>query len=109
MDKHSPAATNGHKTENTGGDEEIINKAKATAAENLKSKYDLDVEITETKLLPEYIAHEVRLQGHVIGANDQHFNITVNYKTDTTSNFAMSPELVNAIKAKGIDPFQDSK
>lgn len=108
MEKHSPNATNNHKAENTAGDEEIITKAKATAAGNLKEKYDLDVEITESKVLPEYIANEVRLQGHVIGANEQHFNITVNYKTNATSNFTMSPELVNALKAKGIDPFQDS-
>lgn len=108
MDKNNPAAANGH-TENAGGDEELINKAKATATENLKSNYDLDVEFTESKVLPGYIANEVRLQGHVRGADEQHFNITVNYKTNATSNFTMSPELVNALKAKGIDPFQNSK
>ena len=88
---------------------EIIDQAKATAIEHLKNKYELDVEITEEKILPAYIADEVRLKGNVIGSKDQYFNITVNYKTNKTSNFAMSPDLVKAIRDKGYEPFIKKK
>ncbi|UNK17363.1 hypothetical protein MNQ98_23245 [Paenibacillus sp. N3/727] len=89
--------------------EEIISQAKTTAIKHLKDKYELDVEITEEKILPAYIADEVRLKGNVIGSKDQYFNITVNYKTNKTSNFAMSPDLVKAIRDKGYEPFIKKK
>lgn len=108
MDKNNNGT---HKSEiaNTTDDEALISQAMTTAINHLKDKYDLDVEITAAKLLPAYIANEVRLEGNVIDNKEQHFNITVNYKTNETSNFGMSPELVTAIKDKGYDPYIKNK
>lgn len=83
----------------------IMDQAKITAMEHLKEKYELDVEITGEQMLPTYVSFSVNLEGNVIGSKDQHFNVSVNYKTNEVSGFAMSPELVEAIKAKGYDPF----
>ncbi|UNK17366.1 hypothetical protein MNQ98_23260 [Paenibacillus sp. N3/727] len=90
-------------------DQEIIEQAKATAIKHLKNKYELDVEFTKAEMLPSYVAHEVILEGTVIGNKEQNFNISVNYKTNETSNFGMSPELVTAIRAKGYEPFIEKK
>lgn len=86
-------------------DAEIIDQAKATAIKHLKDTYELDVEITKAKMLPSYVADEVILEGNVIGSKEQDFGISVNYKTNITSGFSMSPELVAAIRAKGYEPF----
>lgn len=95
----------GCQSTNKADDEAIISQAKTTAINHLKDKYELDVEITEAKILPAYIAHHVRMEGIANGSKDQYFNITVNYKTNETSNFGMSPELVTAIREKGYEPF----
>ncbi len=90
-------------------DEKIIEQAKATAIKHLKSKYELEVEITKAKMLPTYVAIEVILEGNVIGNEDQSFGISVNYETNQTSDFSMSPELVEAIRTKGYEPFDKEK
>ncbi|WP_106766502.1 hypothetical protein [Paenibacillus faecalis] len=90
-------------------DEKIIEQAKATAIKHLKAEYELEVEITEEKILPDYIAQKVILEGNVVGNKEQNFSITVNYTTNETSNFGMSPELVEAIRAKGYEPFDKKK
>ncbi|WP_249435947.1 hypothetical protein [Paenibacillus sp. Marseille-Q4541] len=87
----------------------LITQAKITAIQYLKDKYELDVEITGQEVLPGYITSKVLLEGNVVGSTEQHFNISVDYKTNETSNFAMSPELVAAIRAKGYDPFIKKK
>ncbi|WP_208918207.1 hypothetical protein [Paenibacillus uliginis] len=43
-------------TKNSSNEEKIIDQAKATAIKHLKNKYELDVEITQSKMLPSYIA-----------------------------------------------------
>ena len=92
---------------NNGYNEEdkIINHAKAMPIKHLKNKYELDVEIKEAQMLPAYVADQFIMEGNVIGSKEQDFNIAVNYKTNETLNFAMSPELVAAIRAKGYEPF----
>lgn len=94
-----------HNLEKKMNNQAIIDQAKFTAVEHLKEKYELDVEITGEQMLPTYVSYRVSLEGNVIGNKDQHFNISVNYKTNEVSNFGMSPELVEALKAKGYDPF----
>ncbi|WP_052759502.1 hypothetical protein [Paenibacillus sp. DMB20] len=78
---------------NNGYNEEdkIINHAKATAIKHLKDKYELDVEITEAKMLPKYIAHEVILEGNVIGSKEQDFGISVNYEKKRSIIFQHEP------------------
>ncbi|NMO95547.1 hypothetical protein [Paenibacillus lemnae] len=87
-------------------DQGIIDKAKTIAVKHLRDEYELDVEITGEKLLPQYINIEVILEGNVIGNKEQHFSISVNYQTNETFNFGMSPELVAAIRANGYDPYE---
>ncbi|MDO7907649.1 hypothetical protein Q5741_14660 [Paenibacillus sp. JX-17] len=82
-----------------------IEQAKATAIQYFKDQYGLDVEITEEKKLPTYVSSEIAMEGHVAGHKEQSFNISVNYKDNTTKNFVMSPELEQAIRDQGHDPF----
>ncbi|NMO95574.1 hypothetical protein HII30_07220 [Paenibacillus lemnae] len=89
--------------------EELQTQAEETAKQSLKEKYDIEVEITKSRVLPEHIANEVRLEGHVQGDDKQFFNITVNYETNETSNFSMSPELVEHLREKGYEPFDSKK
>lgn len=88
------------------GNKDTMNETKAIAIQFFKEKYNLDVEITNQKKLPSYVASEVDLEGHVVGHEDQSFNISVNYKTQKTSGFVMSPELEKAILANGFDPYK---
>ncbi|GAB6991652.1 hypothetical protein [Paenibacillus pini] len=84
---------------------DLMKEAKTIAVQHLKEKYEIDVEITKQKMLPTYVNDEITMEGHVIGHPDQSFNIAVDYKEKKTMNFAMSPELVSAIRAKGHEPF----
>ncbi|WP_234032664.1 hypothetical protein [Paenibacillus faecalis] len=96
-------------TNSDNKDEKIIEQAKATAIKHLKAEYELEVEITGEKKLPDYIAQKVIFEGNVVGNKEQHFSITVNYTTNETSNFGMSPELVEMIKTEGYEPFDKEK
>lgn len=94
-----------HNLEKKMNNQAIIDQAKITAVEHLKEKYELDVEITGEQILPTYVSYRVSLEGNVIGSKEQNFNVSVNYKTNEVLGFAMSPELVATIRAKGYDPF----
>lgn len=98
---------NSNKTNNSdinddikNNDDELMNQARETAIKFFKEKYDLEVEITNQKKMPSYVADEIDVEGYVIGHKDQTFNISVNYKTLQTKNFVMSPELKKVIEAK---------
>ncbi|MCT1403562.1 hypothetical protein M4D81_31650 [Paenibacillus sp. p3-SID867] len=84
----------------TNNDDELMSQARETAIQFFKEKYDLDVEVTNQKKMPTYVADEIDVEGYVIGHKDQTFNISVNYKTLQTKNFVMSPELKKVIQAK---------
>ena len=86
-------------------EDEIIERAKATAIKHLKNKYELDVEITKTEMLPSYVSQSVVLEGNVMESKEQYFTMSVNYEKNEVFYFGMSPELVAAIRAKGHEPF----
>ncbi|WP_106766505.1 hypothetical protein [Paenibacillus faecalis] len=97
-----------HVTE-SAKNKDIIEKAKATAMKYLKNKYKLDVEITKDKIHPTHVATAVVLEGNVIGNKNEFFTISVNYKSNEIRYLSMSPELVEAIRAKGYDPYIKQK
>lgn len=86
--------------EATNNDDQLMSQARETAIQFFKEKYDLEVEVTNQKKLPAYVADEIDVEGYVVGHKDQTFNISVNYKTLQTKNFVMSPELEKVIQAK---------
>ncbi|WP_342434822.1 hypothetical protein MHH57_03255 [Paenibacillus sp. FSL H7-0442] len=95
---------------NKDEDAELISKAKATAVQYLKEKYELDVEITYAKKFPPYVTNKVDISGNVIGHAEEDFTISVNYENQETSNFAISPELKKVLIENGTYPgFQDKK
>ncbi|MBE0343103.1 hypothetical protein E4V51_21510 [Paenibacillus sp. 28ISP30-2] len=85
---------------NKDEDAELISKAKATAIEHMKDKYGLDVEITYAKKMPAYVVFKVNFKGNVVGHEEQTFGISVDYKTQETSNFMISPELKKVLSGK---------
>jgi len=82
-----------------------MQEAKNLAIQYLKDEYGLDVEITDQERLAKYISPKIMMKGHVKGKPEESFNISVDYEDKKTTDFVMSPELVKAIRAKGIDPF----
>lgn len=80
--------------------EGIMSDARATAIQFFKEKYNLDVEITNEEMMPSIVANKVNLEGFVIEHPEQTFKISVDYKTNETSNFVMNPELKKAIKSE---------
>lgn len=99
---------NSNKNNNTSGitdditnhDDELMSQTRETAIQFFKEEYDLEIEITNQKKMPTYVADEIDVEGYVIGHKDQTFNISVNYKTFQTKNFVMSPELKKVIQSK---------
>ncbi|WP_262384822.1 hypothetical protein [Paenibacillus terrae] len=89
---------------NKNEDAELISKAKATAVKHMKDKYGLDVEITDAKKMPTYVVYKVNFKGNVLGREEQTFGISVDYKTQETSNFLYSPELKTVLMEKGYKP-----
>ncbi|MFE0559246.1 hypothetical protein ACFW1P_25315 [Paenibacillus sp. NPDC058910] len=81
------------------GNEEtaIIEEAQEVAIRHFKDEYDLEVRITKQEMLPSYVASQVNMEGHVVGKEEQRFNISVNYKDWTTLNTFLSPELNDAL------------
>lgn len=73
----------------------IIEKAQEVAITHFKEEYGLEVKITKQEMLPTYVASQVNMEGHVIGEEEQRFNISVNYKDWTTLNTFLSPELAD--------------
>lgn len=91
-------------TDKNSNDQDIMNEAKSIAIQYFKDKYNLDVEITNQKKLPTYVASEIDVEGHVVGHKDQSFIISVNYKTQKTDNIMVSPEFKQEIINRGFDP-----
>ena len=79
---------------------DIMSDAKTTAIQFFKEKYNLDVEITNEEMMPSIVANKVNFEGFVIDHPEQTFKISVDYKTNETSNFVMNPELKKAIKSE---------
>ncbi|WP_127594775.1 hypothetical protein [Paenibacillus lautus] len=75
----------------------IIEEAQAVAITHFIEEYGLEVRITKQEMLPTYVASQVNMEGHVVGEEEQRFNISVNYKDWTTLNTILSPELNNAL------------
>ncbi|MFK4303251.1 hypothetical protein ABH892_003371 [Paenibacillus sp. RC254] len=84
-------------------DAELTSKAKATAVQYLKEAYGIDVEITYEHKLPKYVAYSINFKGNVKGQKEQTFDISVNYKTQETSDFIISPELEKVLLEKGYE------
>ncbi|WP_025684363.1 hypothetical protein [Paenibacillus maysiensis] len=94
---------------NTDEDAELIHKAKDTAVQYLKDKYKLNVEITYAKKrFPTYVKSKVDINGNVIGRAEEDFTISVNYETQETSDFAISPELEKVLIENGTYPNTNS-
>jgi hypothetical protein len=93
-----PVNNNQATTDNSS--DEVITKAKTTAVEHFKEKYDLDVEITKEEMMPSIVADKVNLEGFVVDHPEQTFKISVDFNTGETSNFVMNPELRKAIKGE---------
>lgn len=94
MDKNTPPENS------SSSNQDIMSDAKTTAIQFFKEKYNLDVEITNEEMMPTIVANKVNLEGFVIDHPEQTFKISVDYKTNETSNFAMNPELKKAIKGE---------
>ena len=47
----------------TNNDDKLMSQAKETAIQFFKEKYDLDVEVTNQKKLPTYVADEIDVEG----------------------------------------------
>nr|WP_238354045.1 hypothetical protein [Paenibacillus sp. 23TSA30-6] len=69
----------------------------------MKDKYGLDVEITYEHKLPTYVAYSINFKGNVKGQKGQTFDISVDYKTQKTSDFIISSELEKVLLKKGYD------
>ncbi|KJD46410.1 hypothetical protein [Paenibacillus terrae] len=87
---------------NKDEDAELISKAKATAVQYLKETYGIDVEITYAKKMPTYVADKIDFEGNVKGHKEQTFDISVDYNTQKTSNFLISPELKKVLPDKKL-------
>lgn len=94
---------NGDNQEPATEEQALLDQAKETVIQYFKEQFDLEVQITGAKKVPSFVADEIDVEGFVKGHEDQTFNLSVNYNTQETKNFVMSPELKEALEA------QDSK
>jgi C4-dicarboxylate-specific signal transduction histidine kinase len=78
----------------------IIEEAQKVAITHFQEEYGLEVQITKQEMLPTYVASQVNMEGHVVGEEEQRFNISVNYKDWSTLNTFLSPELNDALNSK---------
>lgn len=85
--------------------EALFAEAESHAIPYLKEKFDLEVVITSRKLLPTMALSQVAMDGYVKGHEEQTFGISYDYKDKVVEDFIMSPEIVEAIRAKGYDPY----
>jgi len=83
----------------------LFQEAEASVIQHFKQKFELDVVITSKELLPEMAVSQIGVKGHVKDHEDQSFGISYDYKKKTTKNLVISPEIEEAIKAKGYDPY----
>ncbi|ADM68488.1 hypothetical protein PPE_00634 [Paenibacillus polymyxa E681] len=89
---------------NKDEDAELISKAKATAVQYLKEKYELDVEITYAKKMPTYVNSEIDIRGHVMGHEKQEFSISVDYNNQKAFGLGINPELKKVLIENGTYP-----
>lgn len=80
----------------------IIEEAQKVAITHFQEEYGLEVRITKQEMLPTYVASQVNMEGHVVGEEEQRFNISVNYKDWTTLNTFLSTELNDALNKGDI-------
>lgn len=99
---------NAHESPNNGGqvtpateEEALLEQAKETVIKHFREEYGLEVQITGAKKVPSYVADEIDVEGYVQGHEDQTFNLSVNFNTQETKNFVMSPQLKDALEAQG--------
>ncbi|MFI2856536.1 hypothetical protein ACH6EH_05300 [Paenibacillus sp. JSM ZJ436] len=100
MERPASAPQSGNEMSAEEISSETRQQAESSAIRYLKDQYNLDVEITDAKLMPSTVADKVNLEGHVTGKPEQSFKISVNYNTQETSNFVLSPELKKAVEGK---------
>ncbi|MDQ0087474.1 hypothetical protein J2T12_000868 [Paenibacillus anaericanus] len=60
---------------------EIIEKVREFGVNYFKERYDADVEFTEFNVRPPHIDRSVGMQGHIVGDEEQHIYLLVNYVT----------------------------
>lgn len=80
----------------------IIEEAQKVAITHFQEEYGLEVRITKEEMLPTYVASQINMEGHVVGEEEQRFNISVNYKDWTTLNTFLSTELNDALNKGDI-------
>ncbi|PYE41655.1 hypothetical protein DFQ00_1642 [Paenibacillus barcinonensis] len=86
-------------------DQEIIDRSESIAIKYLKETYDLDVTITERRMLPKMAMSRVTVYGYVTGNPEQNFTVSINYETGKSERFSFSSELESFIESKGLNPF----
>ena len=82
----------------------LYQEAEKVVVQHFKEKFDEDVVVTSKELLPEMAMSQIGLKGHVKDHEDQNFGISYDYKKNH-QNLVISPELEEAMKAKGHDPY----
>ncbi|OMF59686.1 hypothetical protein MKY66_02150 [Paenibacillus sp. FSL R5-0766] len=90
---------------NASEKEALYQEAEATVIQHFKQKFELDVVITSKELLPEMAVSQIGLKGHVKEHEDQSFGISYDYKKKVTKNLVISPEIEEAMMAKGHNPY----
>jgi len=83
----------------------LFDEADPVAVDYFKERFDIEIVITDHKLLPTMAVSEVSVIGHVKDHEDQYFDLSYDYKKKAVAGFSMSQELEQAIKDKGLDPY----
>ncbi|OMF65080.1 hypothetical protein BK141_11065 [Paenibacillus sp. FSL R5-0765] len=86
-------------------DQEIIDRSEAIAIQYLKEKFDLDVTITEKKILPKMAMSWVTVSGHVTDHENLIFSVSVDYESNEKESFSFNTELEEFLVNKGYDPY----
>lgn len=85
----------------------LFDEADPVAVDYFKERFDIEIVITDHKLLPTMAVDKVSVIGHVKDHEDQTFNLKYDYKKKTVTGFSMSQEFEQAIKDKGLDPYTE--
>lgn len=93
---------------NSPKEQELLSQAESKAIQFFKDTYQLDVEMTESKKMDASIMPHVLMKGHVIGQEEQRFNISYDYEEDKLTNYVMSAKLEQMIRDLGYDPFAET-
>ncbi|CAM4346897.1 hypothetical protein [Paenibacillus xylanexedens] len=86
-------------------DQEIIDRSEAIAIQYLKETYDLDVIITEKKILPKMAMSWVTVSGHVTDHENFIFSVSVDYESNEKESFSFNTELEELLVSEGYDPY----